>query len=155
MLNWIPTSYIRAVNGVIRKSLTTAPPVFCIGKVEFSATVIANPISGSAETGQRQKKKSNSVHRYLAKLRLPKPLRCNASARETKPGCYTGWMDDTDFEGTLVLEKMMEIGLLDVFWEAIDADDLRKVASLLRHAGIDSETITTVLKKMAEADTQH
>lgn len=64
-------------------------------------------------------------------------------------------MEDSDFEGTLVLEKLAEVDLLDAFWEAIDADDFRTAASLMKRARIDAETAATVLQKMAEADGQH
>jgi len=64
-------------------------------------------------------------------------------------------MDETDFEGTLVLEKLATIGKVDAFFEAIDADDFKKAASLMRRAEVDSETIAIVLKKMAEADGEH
>ncbi len=61
-------------------------------------------------------------------------------------------MDDTDFEGTLVLEKLPLIDQVDAFFEAIDADDFSKAASLMRRAQVDSSTIAIVLKKMAEGD---
>jgi len=60
-------------------------------------------------------------------------------------------MDESDFEGTLVLEKLAEIDKLDDFYEAIDSDDFSKAASLMKRANIDSETIAIVLKKMSEA----
>ncbi len=64
-------------------------------------------------------------------------------------------MDESDFEGTLVLEKLSEAGKIDDFFEAVDNDDLRKAASLMRHAGVDAETIAIVLKKMNDADGNH
>ena len=64
-------------------------------------------------------------------------------------------MDESDFEGTLVLEKLAEIDKLDAFFEAIDSDDFGKAQSLMRLAKIDSETIAMVLKKMADADGEH
>jgi len=64
-------------------------------------------------------------------------------------------MDDADFEGTLVLEKLALVGKVDAFFEAIDADDFARAKSLMKHADIDSETIAIVLKKMAEADGNH
>jgi len=64
-------------------------------------------------------------------------------------------MHENDFEGTLVLEKLAEIDKLDEFFEAIDSDDFEKARQLLRKAGVDSETIQIVLKKMAEADGKH
>ena len=64
-------------------------------------------------------------------------------------------MYETDFEGTLVLEKLALIDKVDAFFEAIDADDFEWAKSLMKRAGVDSETIAIVLKKMAEADGSH
>ncbi len=64
-------------------------------------------------------------------------------------------MDENDFEGTLVLEKLAAIGKLDTFFEAIDADDFAKAKILMKLAKIDSETIKIVLKKMGDADGKH
>ena len=59
-------------------------------------------------------------------------------------------MQEKDFEGTLVLEKLASIDKVDAFYEAVDADDHRKAVSLMRRAGVDVETIAIVLKRMAE-----
>ena len=64
-------------------------------------------------------------------------------------------MDDSEFEGTLVLEKLAQIGKVDDFFEAIDDDDFSKARSLMKRAGVDSETIAIVLQKMGEADGEH
>lgn len=64
-------------------------------------------------------------------------------------------MDETDFEGTLVLEKMAEINKVDEFFDAIDSDDFDEVKRLLRKAGVDQDTLAIVLKKMSEADGEH
>jgi hypothetical protein len=64
-------------------------------------------------------------------------------------------MDESDFEGTVVLEKLAEIGKVDDFFEAIDSDDFRKATALMKQARIDSETIAVVLKKMRDADGEH
>lgn len=64
-------------------------------------------------------------------------------------------MDENDFEGTLVLEKLAEIGAVDAFYEAVDADNFGKARSLMKKAGIDAETAALVLKKMAEAAGDH
>lgn len=64
-------------------------------------------------------------------------------------------MDENDFEGTLVLEKLAEIGKVDAFFEAIDDDDFDRAKSLMKKARIDSETITIVLKKMNDATGEH
>ncbi len=64
-------------------------------------------------------------------------------------------MDESDFEGTLVLEKLAEIGKVDAFYEAIDSDDFAKAKKLMLMAKIDAETIAIVLKKMATSDQNH
>ncbi len=61
-------------------------------------------------------------------------------------------MDEKDFEGTLVLEKLAEIGKVDAFFEAIDSDDFGRAKSLMKKAGIDSETIAEVLKQMSDGE---
>ncbi len=60
-------------------------------------------------------------------------------------------MDEDDFEGTLVLEKLAEIGEVDAFFDAVDSDDFAKAQSLMKRARIDSATIAIVLRKMADA----
>lgn len=64
-------------------------------------------------------------------------------------------MDESDFEGTLVLEKLAEIDKVDEFFEAIDSDDFDKAKSLMKKAKVDSETIAIVIKKMNEANGEH
>jgi hypothetical protein len=61
-------------------------------------------------------------------------------------------MANPDFEGSLVLEKLAEIGAVDAFLEAVDSDDLAAASKLMRRAGVDSETLAAVLRKMAEGD---
>lgn len=61
-------------------------------------------------------------------------------------------MDESDFEGTLVLEKLASIDKVDAFFEAIDADDFDRAKSLLKLARIDSETIAIVLREMGDAE---
>lgn len=64
-------------------------------------------------------------------------------------------MQENDFEGTLVLEKLAEINKVDAFFEALDSDDFGRAKSLMKKAGLDAETIAEVLKKMQEADGEH
>ncbi len=64
-------------------------------------------------------------------------------------------MDETDFEGTLVLEQLAEIGELEAFFDAVDADDAQRAASLMKKAKIDAATIAIVVKKMEDADGEH
>lgn len=60
--------------------------------------------------------------------------------------------DGTEFEGSFVLEKLAEIGKVDEFYDAVDADDFVKAKALLKRAGLDADTIATVLRKMSEAE---
>ena len=64
-------------------------------------------------------------------------------------------MEESDFEGTLVLEKLAEIDLIDAFYDAVDSDDFVRAKSLMKRADVDSATIAIVLKKMREADGSH
>jgi hypothetical protein len=64
-------------------------------------------------------------------------------------------MDDTDFEGTLVLEQLATIGKVEDFFDAIDSDDMEQATQLMRKANIDAATIATVIKKMEESDGEH
>ena len=64
-------------------------------------------------------------------------------------------MDETDFEGTLVLEQLAVIGRLEDFFDAIDSDDIARATSLMKNAAIDASTIAIVVKKMAASDGEH
>ena len=64
-------------------------------------------------------------------------------------------MDESDFEGTLVLEKLAGVNKVDEFFDAVDSDDFEKAKKLMRKAGVDNETIQVVLKKMNDADGKH
>jgi len=64
-------------------------------------------------------------------------------------------MDESDFEGTLVLEQLAAIGKVDDFFEAIDSDDVSRAVELMKKADLDASTIATVVKKMEEADGEH
>jgi hypothetical protein len=64
-------------------------------------------------------------------------------------------MDESDFEGTLVLEKLAEIGAVEDFFDAVDSDDPKAAVTLMKRAKVDSVTIAIVLKKMAGADGEH
>lgn len=61
-------------------------------------------------------------------------------------------MEEDDFEGTLVLEKLAELGLVDDFFEAIDSDNIEKTISLMKKAEINVETIKLVIKKIRESN---
>lgn len=64
-------------------------------------------------------------------------------------------MDEDDFEGTLVLERLGSIGRVDEFFDAVDSDDVERAASLMKEAGIDTATIAWVVKKLEDADGDH
>lgn len=64
-------------------------------------------------------------------------------------------MAENDFEGTLILEKLAEIGEVEAFFDAIDSDDVDLAKVLMTKAGIDSETMAIVIKKMNQADGEH
>jgi hypothetical protein len=64
-------------------------------------------------------------------------------------------MDETDFEGTLVLEQLAAIDKVEDFFDAIDADDIQRATKLMKKANVDTSTIATVIKKITEGDTEH
>jgi len=64
-------------------------------------------------------------------------------------------MDESDFEGTLVLERLAEIDKVDDFFEAIDSDDVDRAVVLMKKANVDASTIAIVVRKMEEADGEH
>jgi hypothetical protein len=64
-------------------------------------------------------------------------------------------MDESDFEGTLVLEQLAAIGRIEEFFDAIDADDIARATSLMRRASIDAPTIAMVVRKIEAADGEH
>lgn len=59
-------------------------------------------------------------------------------------------MEESDFEGTLVLEKLAEINKVDEFFDAVGADNFVRAKALMKKANIDNETIEMVLKMMGE-----
>ena len=64
-------------------------------------------------------------------------------------------MNEGDFEGTLVLEKLARIEKLEEFFDAVDSDDFNLAKSLMTEAGVDPETMAVVLKKMADPYDEH
>jgi hypothetical protein len=63
-----------------------------------------------------------------------------------------GFMDDNDSEGTLVLEQLAAIDLVDAFFDAIDADNFTLAIVLMKKAKVDAETIAKVLKEMSDGN---
>jgi hypothetical protein len=64
-------------------------------------------------------------------------------------------MDDTDFEGTLVLEQLAAIGKVEDFFDAIDSDDVGRAAALMKRAKVDAATIAIVVRKIQDGDDHH
>ena len=64
-------------------------------------------------------------------------------------------MDESDFEGTIVLEQLAAIGRVEEFFDAIDADDIDRAKMLMKKAQIDAPTIAIVVKKMEQSDGEH
>jgi hypothetical protein len=64
-------------------------------------------------------------------------------------------MDETDFEGTLVLEQLAAIGEVEDFFDAVDSDDVDRATRLMKRANVDASTIATVVRKMEEGDAEH
>ena len=64
-------------------------------------------------------------------------------------------MDESDFEGTLVLEKLAAIDEVDDFFDAIDSDDVDRATALMKRAAIDASTIAIVIRKMQDPDGTH
>jgi hypothetical protein len=64
-------------------------------------------------------------------------------------------MDESDFEGTLVLEQLAEIGAVEDFFDAVDSDDVPRATSLMKRARVDAPTIAIVVRKMTDSDDQH
>lgn len=60
-------------------------------------------------------------------------------------------MNTDDFEGTLVLEKLAEVGKVEEFFDAIDSDDFSTAISLMKLARIDQKTISIVIEQMNAA----
>jgi hypothetical protein len=64
-------------------------------------------------------------------------------------------MDESEFEGSLVLEQLAAIGKVEEFFDAVDADDVRRAIQLMRSADLDASTISIVVRKMEESDGKH
>jgi hypothetical protein len=64
-------------------------------------------------------------------------------------------MNETDFEGTLVLERLAEVGMVEDFFDAIDSDDVPRATALMKRAKVDAATIATVIRKIEAGDSEH
>ena len=59
-------------------------------------------------------------------------------------------MLEESFEGSLVLEKLAEVNLVDEFYAAIDSDDIPKVIQLLRSAEVNEGLIKTLISQLVD-----
>ena len=64
-------------------------------------------------------------------------------------------MDESDFDGTLVLEQLAAIGRVEDFFDAVDSDDIERARALMKEARVDASTITLVVRKIEDADGDH
>ena len=64
-------------------------------------------------------------------------------------------MDESDFEGTIVLEQLAAIGKVDEFFDAIDSDDTPRASRLMKQANIAASTIAVVVAKIEQGDAEH
>ena len=64
-------------------------------------------------------------------------------------------MDESDFDGTLVLEQLAAVGRVEDFFDAIDSDDIERATSLMQEARVDASTIALVVRKIEDADGEH
>ena len=64
-------------------------------------------------------------------------------------------MDESDFEGSIVLEKLARIDGVDDFMAAADVQDYEAARALMEKAGLDEATIAMTLKKMADPFDEH
>jgi hypothetical protein len=61
-------------------------------------------------------------------------------------------MNPDDFDGTLVLEHLARVGLVDELADAVDADDFDRARQVMRSAGVDPDMIANVLRMMRDAE---
>jgi hypothetical protein len=64
-------------------------------------------------------------------------------------------MDESDFEGTLVLEQLAAIDRVEDFFDAVDSDDVVRATALMKQAGVEAPTIAVVVRKIEAADGEH
>lgn len=61
-------------------------------------------------------------------------------------------MEESDFEGTLVLEQLAEFDLVDDFLDAVDSDDIDLAIKLMKDARVDASTIATVVELIRDSE---
>lgn len=53
-----------------------------------------------------------------------------------------------DFDDSEILAELASRGLLEKFYDAVDEDNVGRIANILRSVDIDEETIRMVLEKL-------
>lgn len=64
-------------------------------------------------------------------------------------------MDETDFEGTFVLEQLTEIGVEEEFFDAIDSENVGRIVVLLKLAKVDPRAIALIVDRMEASEVRH
>lgn len=59
-------------------------------------------------------------------------------------------MNEDEFEGSVVLEKLAEAGLIDDFFEAIDSDNIDRAISLMRTAEVEEDVIELTVRQILD-----
>lgn len=59
-------------------------------------------------------------------------------------------MNEEDLEGTLILEKLAELGLVEAFFDAVDSDQFAKAKSLMQKARVEPDEIQKVMKILVD-----
>jgi hypothetical protein len=83
----------------------------------------------------------------------PSSLRQATSSLRGRTGRFV--MDERDFEGTVVLEQLAGVGLVEEFFDAVDSDDVGRATSLMKMARLDARTMAIVVRKMEEGGAEH
>jgi hypothetical protein len=59
-------------------------------------------------------------------------------------------MSEEDLEGSTILEKLAEVGLVEAFFEAVDSDNFARAKSLMLKAHIEPSEIQKVMKMLVD-----
>lgn len=56
-----------------------------------------------------------------------------------------------DDQGSLVLEKLAEVGLIDEFYSAIDSDNFSKIEEILTSIGVAEGEISSIISQVTDS----
>ena len=57
-------------------------------------------------------------------------------------------MDESELLGTEVLERLAEVGKVEEFYDAVDADNFQAIRALMRSVGVDAQTIEIIMERI-------